>query len=90
MSFGKAFHTRKEAAVHLKRVKDGLERRDAFVTDDFTIRKMSKKIHPRRKKLFHVGTFLDFLNYQRTPRRWHCNRLNHTSLGIISFITYLL
>ena len=63
MEFGKAFHTRKEAETHLKRVKNGLERRNAFVTDDFGIRKMSKKIHPRRKKLFHVGTFIDFLNF---------------------------
>ena len=60
---GKAFHTRKEAAVHLKRVKDGLERGHAWVTDDFIIRRMSKKHHPRRKKLFHVGTFIDFLNF---------------------------
>ena len=59
MAFGKAFETRKEANEHLKKqiIKHGHHR------SDMTIRKMSKKIHPRRKKLFHVGTEIDFLNF---------------------------
>jgi len=60
MAFGKAFHTRKEAENHLKRIKI---KNWAWKSDGFSIRKMSKKIHPRRKKLFHVGTEIDFLNF---------------------------
>jgi hypothetical protein len=58
MAFGKAFKTRKEAYAYLKKM------RDKGRTDPkFTVRKMSKKIHPRRKNLFHVGSLLDFLNF---------------------------
>jgi hypothetical protein len=53
--FGKAFLTRKEAQAFLqKQIKKGLR---------VEIRKMSKKIHPRRKKLYHVGSEIDFLNF---------------------------
>ncbi len=55
MAFGKAFHTRKEAEAHTKKL-----RTKGQVVE---IRKMSKKIHPRRKKMFHVGSFIDFLNF---------------------------
>ena len=54
--FGKAFHTRKEAKAHMKKMLEKGHR-------DIEIRKMSKKVHPRRKKLFHVGSFIDFLNF---------------------------
>jgi hypothetical protein len=57
MSFGKAFHTRKQAIDHLKKA------RTKSFSRDLEIRKMSKKIHPRRKKLFHVGSMIDFLNF---------------------------
>jgi hypothetical protein len=57
MTFGKAFHTREEANDHLKQLKHKGRGRDCDV------RKMSKKIHPRRKKLFHVGSWMDFLNF---------------------------
>ncbi len=57
--FGKSFTTRIEANAHLKHLrktgKDSWNRQ--------RVRKMSKKLHPRRKKLFHVGTELDFLNF---------------------------
>ena len=59
MAFGKAFHTRKEATAHLKKRQE----RGCWLADNETVRKMSKKIHPRRKKLFHVGTKIDFLNF---------------------------
>lgn len=59
MAFGKAFHTRKEASQHLKKLKE----RGAWLASSSSIRKMSKKIHPRRKKLFHVGSKIDFLNF---------------------------
>jgi len=53
MAFGKAFLTKRDAEKYLKvHGKHGDE-----------IRKMSKKIHPRRKKLWHVGSWLDFLNF---------------------------
>jgi len=58
MAFGKAFETRKEANEHLKKLKE-----KRIVSDDVTVRKMSKKLHPRRKKLFHVGSTIDFLNF---------------------------
>jgi len=57
MAFGKVFGTRKEANQHLEKVQ---------VRSDeggLGVRKMSKKVFPRRKKLFHVGTFIDFLNF---------------------------
>ena len=59
MAFGKAFHTRTEANAHLRKIKKDRP----FLDPDFTVRKMSKKIHPRRKKLFHVGSSLEFLNF---------------------------
>ena len=55
--FGKAFKTRSEAKKHLKKIEAKGFTRDA------SIRKMSKKLHPRRKKLYHVGTYMDFLNF---------------------------
>ena len=58
MSFGKAFHTRKQANAHLKQLK-----KKGWIDNDIKIRKMSKKIHPKRKKLFHVGSTIDFLNF---------------------------
>ncbi len=59
MGFGKAFHTRKEASAYLKR-KEAVEGLRGLA-----IRKMSKKVFPRRKKLFHVGTASDFINFVR-------------------------
>jgi hypothetical protein len=56
--FGRSFHTRKQANAYLKQI-----RKKQWVSDDVRIRKMSKKIHPRRKKLFHVGSKIDFLNF---------------------------
>lgn len=58
MAFGKAFKTLKEANVFLKK----RDARTVFHPEE-TVRKMSKKVHPRRKKLFHVGTKIDFLNF---------------------------
>ncbi len=58
MAFGKAFKTRAEATAELNRLKA-----KGFLRGSVSIRKMSKKIHPRRKKLFHVGTEIDFLNF---------------------------
>jgi len=55
MAFGKAFKTLKEADAHMKKLNNRGQRVE--------VRKMSKKIHPRRKKLFHVGDNIDFLNF---------------------------
>lgn len=60
MSFGRAFATRKEASAHVKKLKA----KGTFdVPGDLAVRKMSKKLHPRRKNLFHVGGEIDFLNF---------------------------
>lgn len=56
--FGKSFHTKKEANEHLEKVKNR-----SFPGSDLQVRKMSKKLFPRRKKLFHVGTYIDFINF---------------------------
>lgn len=56
MAFGKAFETLKEARAHQKKV-NPLGHRDV------EIRKMSKKVHPRRKKLYHVGSYIEYLNF---------------------------
>lgn len=55
-AFGRAFETRKEANAFLKK-------NDPYGWKGESVRKMSKKLFPRRKKLFHVGTELDFLNF---------------------------
>lgn len=59
MSFGKSFHTRKEANEHLEK----LNRRGKNFWGSVNVRKMSKRVHPRRKKLFHVGSEIEFLNF---------------------------
>ena len=56
MAFGKAFETLKEARAHKKKV-------NPLGYRDVEIRKMSKKVHPRRKKLYHVGSYIDYLNF---------------------------
>ena len=58
--FGKAFTTLKEARRYAeKQNKDSL-----YVYDqNVQVRKMSRKLFPRRKKLYHVGTETDFLNF---------------------------
>ncbi|RPI56483.1 MAG: hypothetical protein EHM49_00375 [Deltaproteobacteria bacterium] len=58
MSFGKTFHTYKEAKHYLKK----REARKLLYPKE-TIRKLSKKLFPRRRKLYHVGTYIDFLNF---------------------------
>jgi hypothetical protein len=55
-AFGRAFATRKEANAFLKK-------HDPHGWKGESVRKMSKKLFPRRKKLFHVGTDLDFINF---------------------------
>ena len=60
MTFGKAFATRAEAKAHLKKI-DPTGRKQQ--SHQLAIRKMSKKLFPRRKKLFHVGDEMDFLNF---------------------------
>ena len=57
MAFGKAFKTLKEANAHVKKVNARLS------FGKVEVRKLSKKLFPRRKKLFHVGNSLDFLNF---------------------------
>lgn len=54
--FGKAFRTKVEAKAFLKA-------KELKGNRDLEIRKMSKKLFPRREKLWHVGTFVDFLNF---------------------------
>lgn len=56
--FGKAFETRKEANAYLKKL---IAKGEGSGT--MAVRKMSKKDFPRRKKLYHVGTYLDFVNF---------------------------
>ena len=56
MSFGKSFKTLGEAKTHIKILKERSR-------SDVAIRKLKKSLFPRRKKLYHVGTYLDFLNF---------------------------
>jgi len=56
--FGKSFKTKPEANRELKRL-GGASQHDSGLH----IRKMSKKLFPRRKKLWHVGTYLEFINF---------------------------
>lgn len=58
MSFGRSFHTLKEARAYKKKVKN-----TKITIGDFKVRQLSKKLFPRRKKLYHVGSHLDFLNF---------------------------
>ncbi len=53
--FGKSFHTRKEANAEV--------RKQAILGNVVQVRKLSKKLFPRRKKLFHVGTEMEWLNF---------------------------
>jgi hypothetical protein len=55
--FGKSFNTLKEARVELKKREARRPQRD------LEIRYLSKKAHPRRKKRYHVGTYLEWLNF---------------------------
>ncbi len=58
MAFGKSFKTMKEARAHLVKVKAR-----AFTPKTFDIRRLSKKMFPRRKNLYHVGSYIDFINF---------------------------
>lgn len=58
MAFGKSFHTLKEARAYEKKVKNR-----EITTGSFAVRKLSKKLFPRRKKRYHVGLYIDFLNF---------------------------
>lgn len=58
MASGRAFQTLKEANAFLKK----RQARNTIHPEE-AVRKMSKKVHPRRKNLFHVGTKIDFLNF---------------------------
>jgi hypothetical protein len=60
MAFGKAFETRAEANKELRTLK---EKHGPAFSQTLAVRKMSKKVHPRRKKLFHVGNEMEFLNF---------------------------
>ena len=62
MAFGKAFKTRPEAKRYLKKLNAEYAKGKNF-WGSIAIRKMDKKIHPRRKKLYHVGSEIDFLNF---------------------------
>ena len=55
MAFGKAFKTLKEANAHAKKMRARYPH--------IEVRKMSKKLHPRREKLYHVGDYTDFINF---------------------------
>ena len=56
--FGKSFKTKPEANRELKRLGG-----EDWWHGGLAIRKMNKKLFPRRKKLWHVGTHLEFLNF---------------------------
>jgi hypothetical protein len=60
MAFGKSFKTLKEARAHLKLEK---QKNWAWESSSIEIRKFSKKLHPRKKNRYHVGTYLDWLNF---------------------------
>ena len=55
MAFGKAFKTIKDAQIEVKK--------RAAKGNIVEVRKLSKKLFPRRTKMFHVGTELEFLNF---------------------------
>lgn len=61
MAFGKSFHTRAEARKEIERLKARGEFIDGV--NGHCIRKMPKKNFPRRKKLYHVGSYIDYLNF---------------------------
>lgn len=59
MAFGKAFKTLKEARAYAKK------RHPNYKTDlvSFSVRLMPKRLFPRRTKRYHVGTYMDYLNF---------------------------
>lgn len=59
--FGRSFEKLAEARAYLKKQK---EKGDIYASSEsFRIRKLNKKLFPRRKKLYHVGTEIDYLNF---------------------------
>jgi hypothetical protein len=59
--FGRSFEKLAEARAYLKKQK---EKGDHYTgSEGFRIRKLDKKLFPRRKKLYHVGSEIDFLNF---------------------------
>lgn len=61
MAFGKTFLTRKEASDYLKKqIEKG---KISFFSKDHAVRRLSKRVFPRTKKRYHVGTSMDFLNW---------------------------
>lgn len=57
----KFFYTRKEAIAELKKRYPHLEDPNTNC-DGVSVRLLSKKIWPRRKKRYFVGSYLDWLN----------------------------
>ncbi len=55
----KRFSTRAEATKELKRKKD----KGWSMSDDITVRKISKKAHPRAIKRFVVCSYMEWLNH---------------------------
>ncbi len=60
MAFGKTFLTRKEASDYIKKQN---EKNGGLIYSSIAIRRLSKRIFPRTKKRYHVGTSMDFLNW---------------------------
>ncbi len=60
MAFGKTFLTRKEASNFMKKQN---KKNGGLIYTNLAIRKLSKRLFPRTKKRYHVGTSMDFLNW---------------------------
>jgi hypothetical protein len=60
MSFGKTFLTRREANDYLKD-QIGKGRFSKFGSE--RVRLLSKTLFPRTKKRYHVGSYMDWLNW---------------------------
>ena len=61
--FGKSFYTLKEARAYLKKIDPQGRHSGPDSLGSLAVRRMSKRHFPRRKKLHHVGSYLDFLNF---------------------------
>jgi hypothetical protein len=62
MAFGRAFETRKEAEKFLNE-RFNQYRVDQGHINGYGVRLMPKRLFPRRKRRYHVGTYLDYINF---------------------------
>lgn len=61
--FGKSFYTLKEANAYLKKIDPQGRNSGPDSLGTLAVRRMSKKLYPRRKKRYHVGNYMEWLNF---------------------------